>query len=75
LRFGFCFDFPAFVVCAGSCVKAERPPQTRHDYAAFCDRPRPRCENRSIVLEFVASSSPYDDAWLTMPDAGEFKEW
>jgi hypothetical protein len=25
----------AFVVYAGSCVKAERPPETRHDCAVF----------------------------------------
>src|SRR6266496_6016045 len=27
--------FPASVVCAGSCGKAERPPETRHDCAVF----------------------------------------
>jgi hypothetical protein len=33
------------------------------------------CENLSIVLEFAASNSLYHDAWLTMSDASEFKEW
>ena len=74
-RFGFCLVFPASVVGAGSSVKAESPPETRHDGAVFFGRLRPCCENPSIVLEFAASSSLYDDAWLTMPDAGEFKEW
>src|SRR6266540_1185929 len=58
---GFGFS-GASVVCAGSCGKAERPPQTRHDCAVFLDRLRPCCKNPSIVLEFVASSSLYDDA-------------
>jgi hypothetical protein len=30
--------FPACVVCAGSCAKAESPPETRHDCASFFDR-------------------------------------
>ena len=41
----------------------------------FFDRLRPCCENLSTVLECAASSSLYDDAWLTMLDASEFKEW
>src|SRR5437867_5253790 len=39
LRFAFCFGFPASVVCAGSCGKAERPPETRHDCAVFFKSP------------------------------------
>src|SRR6266536_3956982 len=54
--------FPASVVCAGSCAKAERPPETRHDCVVFLDRLRPCCKNPLIVLEFAASSSLYDDA-------------
>src|SRR5437870_740249 len=61
-RFAFCFGFPASVVCAGSCGKAERPPETRHGCAVFFDRLRLCCKNPSIVLEFAASSSLYDDA-------------
>src|SRR5439155_11015184 len=35
-RFAFCFGFSgASVVCAGSCGKAERPPETRHGCAVF----------------------------------------
>ena len=32
-------------------------------------------KNPSTALEFAASSSLYHGAWLTMPDASEFKEW
>ena len=36
LRFGFHFCLSgASVVCAGSYAKADRPPETRHDYAVF----------------------------------------
>ncbi len=36
LRFAFCFGFfGVSVVCAGSCGKAERPAETRHDSAFF----------------------------------------
>jgi hypothetical protein len=34
--FVFCFGFSGvFVVCAGSCAKAERTAETRHDCAVF----------------------------------------
>jgi hypothetical protein len=62
--------FPASVVCAGSCAKAERPPETRHDCAVFLIAWGRAVEIYLSVLEFAASSSLYDDAWLTMPDAG-----
>jgi hypothetical protein len=67
--------FPAFVVCAGSCAKAERPPETRHDCAVFLIAFGRAVKNPSTALEFAASSSLYHGAWLTMPDASEFKEW
>jgi hypothetical protein len=36
LRFGlFWFSGGGFVVCAGSCAKAESPPKTRHNCAGF----------------------------------------
>jgi hypothetical protein len=54
--------FPASVVYAGSCGKAERPPETRHTLGSFFDRLRLCCKNPSIMLEFAASSSLYDDA-------------
>jgi len=54
----FLFGFSGvFVCCVGSCAKAERPPQTRHDCAVFFDRLRVCCKNPSMVLEFAASSS------------------
>jgi hypothetical protein len=56
--------FPASVVCAGSSVKAERPPETRHDCAVFFDRLALCCINPPNVLEFAASNSLYDDALI-----------
>jgi hypothetical protein len=36
LRFDFCFGFSdGFVFCARSCAYAKKPPETRHDFAAF----------------------------------------
>jgi hypothetical protein len=36
--FAFCFGFSGVCVYAGSCGKAERQPETRHDCAVFFDR-------------------------------------
>jgi hypothetical protein len=57
LGFSFCFDFPASVVCAGSCGKAERPPETRHDCAVFFGRLPAGCKKSSIVLEVTNGSA------------------
>jgi hypothetical protein len=36
LRFAFCFGFSGVsVVCAGSCGKARRPPETHHDCSKY----------------------------------------
>src|SRR4029077_16655910 len=58
----FCFGFSGVCVCAGSCGNAERPPETRHACAVFLIASRLCYKNPSTVLEFAASSSPYDDA-------------
>src|SRR4029453_1795 len=60
--FGFCFGFPASVVVPVHVLKrkARLKPATTAQF--FCDRLRPCCENPSIVLDFAASSSLYDDA-------------
>src|SRR5260370_39774513 len=42
--------------------KAEIPPGTRHDCAVFLIAYRRAVKNPLAVLEFAASSSPYDDA-------------
>jgi hypothetical protein len=55
LEVALCFVFfGVFVVCARSCAKAERPPETHHDCAVFFDRLRPRCKNPSTVLAMAA---------------------
>jgi hypothetical protein len=63
--FKVCFSVFGFsgasVVCAGSSAKAERPPQTRHDCTVFLIASGQCCKKPSIVLEFAASSSLYDD--------------
>jgi RNA polymerase sigma factor (TIGR02999 family) len=56
LCFVFWF-FPACVVYAGSCGKAERPPETRHDCAVFLIASGRAVKNPSAVLEFAASST------------------
>src|SRR5436190_4448824 len=56
LRFGFYFGFGRRIhVYAGSCAKAGRPPQTRHDCAVFFDCLRLCCENPSIVIQFATA--------------------
>jgi len=55
----------ASVVCAGSSAKAERPLKTRHGCAVFLIAYRRAVKNPLAVLEFAASSSPYDDAPFT----------
>jgi hypothetical protein len=42
--------------------KAEIPPETRHDCAVFLIASRSYCKNPSIVLEFLAARSLYEDA-------------
>jgi hypothetical protein len=49
-------------VGAGSCAKAGRHPETRHDCAVFLIASGPRSKNALTVLEFAALSNPYDDA-------------
>jgi hypothetical protein len=61
LRFGFGFS-GVFVVCAGSCVKAERPPETRHDCAVFLIAAGRAVKIPLSVLDFAASNSLCDDA-------------
>ena len=43
-------------------AKAEIPTGTRHDFGVFLNRHAPCCINPPTVLEFVTSSSRYDDA-------------
>jgi hypothetical protein len=63
LWFSSVLVFPArLFVYAGSCAKAGRPPQTRHGCAVFLIAYRRAVKNPLAVLEFAASSSPYDDA-------------
>jgi hypothetical protein len=54
LGFGFCFGFSgAFIFCAGSCGKAERPSETRHDRAVF------------LIARGRAVKIPQLDCWFT----------
>jgi hypothetical protein len=60
-------ELNAFLVTSRPCAKAESPPKTRHDCALFFDRLQPPYKNISIVVDFAASSSLYDDALIHAP--------
>ena len=61
LRFGFGFS-GVFIVVPVHVRKRKGRLKPATAARFFCDRLPPCCENPSIVLDFAASSSLYDDA-------------